>query len=135
MSPRDGKRGPDVISRGNISSLYRSLLDDDGTLVGALRKDRSFRARLAVYVSGRLKLLVWRCDCPNGSPTVSRAAPSRSFKRSTRSRSRWYSSKAQTTKFPGEIADRLEGKPVQKVQATDLQPIQIVLERAKEDES
>src|SRR5216110_1146473 len=40
------RRGPDLIARGTVSSLYRAVLDDNGTLEASLVGDTRLRARL-----------------------------------------------------------------------------------------
>lgn len=79
-------RGPDVLPRGSVSSLYRTILDDDGTLEASIATDRSFRAEIA-----------------------------RSFLRAARD-----TESARSGLYAIEtIADRLEGRPVQKVEAVN----------------
>ena len=85
----DGKvhrRGPDRIPRGNVTSLYRTVLDDDGTLLRSIAKDPSFRAKL---MRG-----LFRCAEDTENP--------------------------RNAVFVAEsIADRLEGRPTQKVEAVN----------------
>ena len=40
------RRGPDILPRGSIKLLYRTLLEDDGTLEQSLKGDRRFRAQI-----------------------------------------------------------------------------------------
>lgn len=77
------RRGPDLIGRGTVSSLYTTLLNDDGTLEASLQGDNRFRALLAMSFFRAVK------DVEN--PRLGPLA-------------------AET------IADRLEGRPVQKVE-------------------
>ena len=40
------RRGSDRLPRGSVKLLYRTLLDDDGTLAKSLKGDTSFRAQV-----------------------------------------------------------------------------------------
>ena len=77
------RRGPDLIPRETVASLYRAILDDDGTLEASLKGDKRLRARL-------LRALIRCIDDPKHPRNAVFAAEA--------------------------IADRLEGRPVQKVE-------------------
>lgn len=76
------RRGPDLVARGTVVSLYRTILNDDGTLERSLKKDTSWRAHAA-----------------------------RTFFKAVKGRSPRVGILAVET-----IADRLEGRPVQKIE-------------------
>ena len=40
------RRGPDLIPRGTVTSLYRAILNDDGSLEASLKGETRLRARL-----------------------------------------------------------------------------------------
>lgn len=83
------RRGADLIPRGTFGSIYRAILEDDGTLARALAEDA--RRRDAPALAYRVQL-------------------ARAILRSVRSTPRTAMAVAE------QMADRLEGTPVRKVE-------------------
>ncbi len=84
------RRGPDRIPRGSVRLLFRTLLDDQGDLEQMLEGDESIRANIL-----RLYARAIREAAMSSDPAVMRSGMA----------------------AVNDIADRLEGKPVAKVDA------------------
>ena len=82
------RRGVDIIPRGSVSLMHKLLLEDDGTLAATLERE------------ARLK-----------------DSPARAFRvRYLRSMLKGADKPGSALRIGAEIADRLEGRPVQKVE-------------------